>query len=124
MDGQTIGRCHLCGRLLPIHDWFVADGFQHEEYYCDRCGETARRVFQLRLSEPRWRELHERRQLLMERCCRRRGLFRRHPDARQISVWLAQIHELGAALAHSPFEDAPVPESRGVQRVRAKERPR
>lgn len=125
MAGQTIGRCHICGRLLPVHDWFVADGFQHEEYYCDRCGETARGVFQLRLNEPRWRGLYERRQLLIERRCPGRGLFRRRCDARRVAAWLEQIHEAGAALAAAaPADAASSGESWRARRVRSRERPR
>ncbi len=89
---MPLGQCHLCGRVLIIHSHFVAEGYQHEEYYCDGCGEFSRGVFPLRLDDPAWRELYERRQKLIEQGPRRRRFTgHRHQATRK---WAEEIGRL------------------------------
>lgn len=92
---MLLGKCHLCGSVLRIHSHFVADGYQHEEYYCRCCGEFNRGAIRLRTDDPIWRALYERRQALIEqgppdpRLLRRR----RRKDS-EVRRWSEQIYEL------------------------------
>lgn len=96
---MSFGKCHLCGRTLVLHSWFVADGCQHEEYYCDGCGDFNRGMFPLRLEDPAWRTVYQRRQELIEKGPRRHGRLHDHRrKAEIIQQWAEQVRDLGQRL--------------------------
>jgi hypothetical protein len=109
---MLLGRCHLCGCALRIHSYFVADGYQHEEYYCHGCGEFSRGAIRLRSEDPAWQAVYVRRQALIEQGPPDRRLVKRqrrkHSEVRQ---WCEEIYELTRrlidkedALAHADAE--------------------
>jgi hypothetical protein len=105
---MVLGQCHLCGRTLAVHAHFRADGYQHEEYYCDGCGEYSRGMIRLRFDDPAWWAVYERRQSLIEqgpgRAIFRRG--RRH-RARILEDRAAEISRLTRELLEDDHADEP-----------------
>jgi len=92
---MLLGKCHLCGSILRIHSHFVADGYQHEEYYCLGCGEFSRGAIRLRPEDPVWQALYERRQALIEQGPPDHGLLRRRRrKSSEVRQWSERIYEL------------------------------
>lgn len=113
MDRRDLGRCHRCGNLLAVHGHFVAEGYQHEEYYCRACGGIERRAIRLRLDDPAWRKVYERRQkLTVEGPARGRFLKRRGSDAQATRRWIEEIFRLGQRLVGEDELDRPAPSGR------------
>lgn len=90
-----LGKCHRCGRALVVHSWFVAEGYQHEEYYCDGCGEFSRGLIPLHPGDPAWRTVYEERQDLIEKGPGDHGRLK-HPRDRDQSVreWADRVFDL------------------------------
>lgn len=126
MDRRDLGRCHQCGNLLAVHGHFVAEGYQHEEYYCRACGGIERRVIRLRLDDTAWRKLYERRQRLITQGPRRGNLLRWHrSDAKTTRRWVEEIFRLGQRLVEDDASDSPTGRSdsgAGALRGPARER--
>ncbi len=102
---MLLGKCHLCGCVLVIHSHFVADGYQHEEYYCNGCGEFSRGVFPLRLNDAAWRELYERRQKLIEGGPDRHHFAdRARHKGRVVKKWAAEVYDLTQQLVRTGEE--------------------
>ena len=96
---MVLGKCHLCGRTLAVHSWFVAEGHQHEEYYCDGCGQFCHGMFPLRLDDPGWRAIYIHRQELIEKGPGRNGLVKDHRrKAEMIKRWAEEVYDLGQRL--------------------------
>lgn len=115
MERRDLGRCHHCGNLLAVHGHFVSEGHQHEEYYCRACGHIERQTVRLRLDDPAWRKLYERRQKLITRGpAARGGLLKRHRSSAQAARrWIEEIFRLGRRLME---DDTPKrPTERPVQ---------
>jgi hypothetical protein len=102
MDRRDLGRCHQCGNLLAVHGHFVAEGHQHEEYYCRACGGIERRTIRLRLDDPAWRKLYERRQkLITQGPTAGRFLKHQRSDAKATRRWIDEIFRLGQRLVEA-----------------------
>lgn len=99
MAACDLGRCQRCGNLLAVHGHFVAEGYQHEEYYCRACGGIERRAIRLRLDDPDWRDIYEQRQeLITQGPTGGRLLKRQHSDAKATRRWIEDIFRLGQRL--------------------------
>jgi hypothetical protein len=126
MDRRDLGRCHQCGNLLGVHGHFVAEGHQHEEYYCSACGGIERRVIRLRLNDAPWRKVYERRQKLIAQGPASGGLLKRHrSNAKATRRWIEEIFRLGQRLVGDDAPGLPVeqpPSDLGTQRGPALER--
>ena len=110
---MALGRCHLCGRTLVVHAHFLADGYQHEEYYCDSCGEFSRGMILLRFEDPAWRAIYEHRQSLIEQGPSHSTLARgRRHRAQIVGDWAAEICRLTQQLME---EDRTAATTRYVQ---------
>ncbi|MGB9624688.1 MAG: hypothetical protein ACPMAQ_07475 [Phycisphaerae bacterium] len=99
---MLLGRCHLCGCALRIHSYFVAEGYQHEEYYCHSCGEFSRGAIRLRSDDPAWQAVYARRQALIKHGPPDHGLLRRRrrKDS-EVRRWSEQIYELTRQLVEA-----------------------
>ena len=99
MDRCELGRCHQCGHLLLVHGQLIAEGYQHEEYYCRACGGIERRAIRLRLEDPAWRKVYERRQKLIARGPAAGRFLKRHrSDTKAARRWIEEIFRLGRGL--------------------------
>jgi hypothetical protein len=126
MDRRDLGRCHQCGNLLTVHGHFVAEGYQHEEYYCRACGGIERRAIRLRLDDPGWRKVYDRRQrLIAQGPTSGSFLKRRRGDAKGTRLWIEEIFRLGQRLVADNAPDVPAGQSGpdlGTRRRPARER--
>lgn len=110
MEPRDLGRCHHCGDLLAVHGHFVSEGYQHEEYYCRACGHIERQAVHLRLDDPAWRKLYERRQKLITRGPSAHGGFlkRHRSDAKAARRWVEEIFRLGRRLMEADLLERPM----------------
>jgi len=116
MDRRDLGRCHQCGNLLAVHGRFVAEGYQHEEYYCRACGGIERRAIRLRLDDSTWRNVYERRQKLITQGPSAGRFLKRHrSDANATRRWVEEIFRLAQHLVGEDVPASPAEQpSRGL----------
>jgi hypothetical protein len=99
MGRHDLGWCHQCGNLLVVRGYFVAEGHQHEEYYCRACGGIERQAIWLRLDDPAWRKVYEQRQKLIAQGPTSERFLKRHrSDAQATRRWVEEIFWLGQRL--------------------------